>query len=143
MTRHIISDTTCLAGEATIPPPGREWGGGVLGVEEPAANPGKNPRAVMIDWLFEIRAACEYSGATAPISVSASHSTEHLRLLEPISDVLTFHPYYAWNLWVPEKQQYTDSLDAAVGLSAEVGKPLCAFRRFRPSVSELCDRLFR
>ena len=70
--------------------------------------------------------ACKSVKATAPISVSMCPSVDDVRYVESISDILAFHPYFAWNVWVPEKHFYTDLLDSAVEYAVSVGKQLLA-----------------
>ncbi|MBN2307677.1 MAG: cellulase family glycosylhydrolase [Candidatus Hydrogenedentes bacterium] len=77
-------------------------------------------------WLEKVYAACKDLGAQAPIGVGVGPDMSRLRRVEPISDVLTFHPYYAWNAWVPTPDKFTPLLDEAVAFAREVNKPLLA-----------------
>jgi hypothetical protein len=43
-------------------------------------------------------------------------------MLEPISDVITAHPYYAFNDWMPEKDGYRQFLDELVTFANKKGK---------------------
>jgi hypothetical protein len=46
--------------------------------------------------------------------------------VEPISDVLTVHPYFAQNGWVPEKKDLQQFLDELVDFTNRKGKGLVA-----------------
>jgi hypothetical protein len=81
---------------------------------------------IMLGWLTKVRQRLLSLGVTIPIGVGVCPSIPQMRLLEPISDIITFHPYWAWNYWVPTKQDYIDFLDESVAFAKEVGKPLLA-----------------
>jgi hypothetical protein len=66
-------------------------------------------------WLASLYRKCKELKVRAPISVGMAPSIDHLRLLDPISDVLTIHPY--------GNQKF---LDAAVAYGEKVGKPVLA-----------------
>ena len=77
-------------------------------------------------WLDNVYRACKDFGAKAPICVGSIPEMESVQLLEPISDVLTFHPYYAWNAWMPKKEDFCRFLDEAVVFANRVGKAAIA-----------------
>ncbi|MBI5095834.1 MAG: cellulase family glycosylhydrolase [Candidatus Hydrogenedentes bacterium] len=83
-------------------------------------------KKVVLDWLERVRRQCKDSGVNAPIAVGATPSMDAIRMLEPISDVITFHPYYAWNAWVTTPQPFENFLDEAVAFGKSVGKPMLA-----------------
>lgn len=88
--------------------------------------PVEEVRAPILEWLTRMYNACKSVNATAPVTVSMCPSVGDMRYVESISDILLFHPYYAWNAWVPEKHMYTDFLDSAVEFAKSVNKPLLA-----------------
>ena len=90
-----------------------------------SASEGSN-RTVMLDWLTECYHSCKSLGAVAPVAVGATPAIEHLAWLEPISDVITFHPYYAWNEWMTERSMFEDFLEECVRFGNQQGKPMIA-----------------
>ncbi|HUZ46672.1 MAG TPA: cellulase family glycosylhydrolase [Terriglobia bacterium] len=69
----------------------------------------------LLNWLKFLYRKCKELKASAPIGVGTPPSMEQLRLLLPVSDVLTIHPY--------GNQKF---LDAAVNLGQKTGKPVLA-----------------
>ncbi len=81
--------------------------------------------ATIYQWLEGLYARCKELGATAPVCVGSIPSVETVRQLEPISDVITFHPYYAWNTaWCPSPEHFEQNVDATVELANAKGKAL-------------------
>lgn len=81
-------------------------------------------------WLKGIHAGCKQLGVKVPITVGIHpiHGRKGIEQIEPISDVLSIHPY-----WVPKqdkpdggKADYEKLLDDYVAFSAQVQKPLLA-----------------
>ncbi len=72
-------------------------------------------------WLEKLYDIAKQSGVLAPITVGICGVG--LEEIEPISDVLTMHPY-----WIPtaDKGGYERGLDQRVQFAAKVGKPLLA-----------------
>jgi hypothetical protein len=66
-------------------------------------------------WLESLYRKCKELKVRAPIGVGMAPTIDNLRLLEPVSDVLTIHPY--------GNQKF---LDAAVSYGQKVGKPVLA-----------------
>lgn len=81
---------------------------------------------VCMTWMRRVYAACKEAGASAPLCVGSTPDMGILRLLEPVSDVLTPHPYFAWNSWVPERRLLAQFLDEAVDFANECGKAMVA-----------------
>lgn len=78
-----------------------------------------------IAWLKKTHGIIKKCGALAPTTVGI-HGGEGLywmREVEPISDILSIHPY--WTL-ADDKGAYAKYLDEYVGFAKEVGKPLIA-----------------
>ncbi|MCP4641807.1 MAG: cellulase family glycosylhydrolase [bacterium] len=78
----------------------------------------------ILEWLKRVHAHCKECGATAPIGVGSVPNMGSVKMLEPISDVITFHPYYAWNAWVKTPDQYAAFVDEVVAFGKLVNKPL-------------------
>lgn len=83
-------------------------------------------RKIVLDWLGRVRGRCKECGITAPIAVGSVPGIESMRMLEPLSDVITFHPYYAWNAGMATPQQFESFVDEAVAFGKSVGKPMLA-----------------
>ena len=83
-------------------------------------------KKVVLDWLERVRRACEGVGAEAPITVSSVPTMDSIKMLEPISDVIAFHPYFAWNAWVKTAEEFEGFVDEAVAFGRSAGKPLIA-----------------
>ena len=71
-------------------------------------------KAVFVEWLTQTYETCKEVGANQPIGVGIQGSPEQLELVDPISDVITVHPYFA-------TQQPLDDL---VTFAQRLGKPL-------------------
>ena len=69
---------------------------------------------------------CKELGTQAPLTVGSVPIVKIVKILESVSDVLSFHPYFAWNVWVKTRREYEDNLDETVELANEVCKPLIA-----------------
>lgn len=80
-------------------------------------------------WLEDLYLACKDLGVAAPLTVGihAMHRTLGMKQIEPLSDVLSIHPY-----WIPEDEghgresAYEHLLDDYMAFAASVGKPLLA-----------------
>lgn len=75
-------------------------------------------------WLSRIHRLCKEAGATAPLTVGTYPTLEQLRHWEPLSDVLTFHPY-GMTSWHPP-ELFEPFLDQCVAFAKTAGKPLLA-----------------
>lgn len=75
--------------------------------------------------MYDIAKAC---GAQAPITVGihAGHGLDGIRQIEPISDILSIHPYWTDDSPPHDKAAYEALLDTYVGFAAQVDKPLIA-----------------
>ena len=83
-------------------------------------------RQAVLGWLKNVYWACKRLGALAPITVGSIPDLNSIRLLEPISDVITFHPYYARNLFRRTVREYEDNVDETVDFANSLNKPLLA-----------------
>lgn len=76
-------------------------------------------------WLEGLYKTCKQVGAQAPVTVGIhpGHRIPGIQRIEPISDLLSIHPYY-----VPpaDKAGYERSLDDYVAFAKKVNKPLLA-----------------
>ena len=82
-------------------------------------------KRIIMDWLTKCYQTCKDIGVSAPLTVGAS-SFASMKMLAPISDVLTFHPYYAWNAWIKSKAEFVQRLDETVAFANSENKPLIA-----------------
>lgn len=83
-------------------------------------------RAGELQWLTWCYKTCKRVGATQPLTVGNYPGMTVLELTEPISDILSFHPYYVWNRPEADKAVYEASLDASVAFAQSKGKELLA-----------------
>lgn len=75
-------------------------------------------------WLENVYNTCKSVGAVAPLCVGMHPGpVKELELVEPISDVLTIHPYYHPGI---TKSEFEKRLDDYIALAKNVGKPLLA-----------------
>lgn len=87
---------------------------------------GAEADANMFNWLTQLYAECKTLGAKSPICVGTVPSLDAVKRIEPISDVLTFHPYLALNAWVPNVANFEQLLDDVSAFAKSVNKPLLA-----------------
>jgi endo-1,4-beta-mannosidase len=80
----------------------------------------------VLDWLGRVRGHLKEVGVAAPLGVGCVPAIDAMRTIEPLSDVITFHPYYAWNLWIKTPEQFAAFVDEAVAFGKSVGKPMLA-----------------
>lgn len=92
--------------------------------------PGKIPNIVRAEynWLEETYETCKRHGAEAPVTVGihSGHGLQGIQQIEPLSDILSIHPYWTADSPAHEKSDYEKLLDEYVAFSAEVKKPLLA-----------------
>ena len=94
-------------------------------------DPGGPVRAAELRWLAWCRDVCRSLGATQPLTIGNYPSAAAVALTEPLSDVVSFHPYYTWNL-NPDREPMADyagferHLDACVAIATAAGKDLLA-----------------
>jgi hypothetical protein len=96
-----------------------------------AGDPDSPARTAELQWLTWCYKTCKRLGATQPLTVvcfpglDKSHFIEP-KFIEPISDILTTHPYYGWNAPGADEVKYEATLDQAVELAQSAGKELLA-----------------
>ena len=81
---------------------------------------------LIVEWLMRVYRRCKDCGAEAPLTVGSVPILDSIRLLEPVSDVITFHPYFAWNEWVKTPEQFEHDLDEIIALGNSFEKPMLA-----------------
>ena len=79
-------------------------------------------------WLARMYDIAKRCGAQAPITVGihSGHGIDGIRQIEPISDILSIHPYWTCDSPAHEKDAYEKLLDDYVQFAAGAGKPLIA-----------------
>lgn len=91
---------------------------------EPTNSTGsESDQAAIVKWLAAMRDLVRAGGATAPICVGAVPGLDQVKLVEPVCDVITWHPYYAWNSWIKTPERFGRDLDEIVDFINSTGKP--------------------
>ncbi len=88
-------------------------------------------RAAELHWLSWLRDVCRALGAAQPLTIGNYTNLTAVRLTEPLSDLISIHPYYMWNLDptlhpTASKQAFEQHLDASAEIAAAAGKDLLA-----------------
>ncbi len=94
---------------------------------EPKVNPHQtqnNP--VWVAWLGRARAAIEALGDRGRITIGGCGPASSMALLEPLSDVITVHPYFAWNMFCKTEAEFHVRADELAALANATGKPMFA-----------------
>jgi endo-1,4-beta-mannosidase len=79
-------------------------------------------------WLQGLYDSCKELGADAPVTVGihSGHKRKGITQIEPISDILSIHPYWTADSPSHKKEDYEEQLDDYVDFAQRVGKPLLA-----------------
>jgi hypothetical protein len=79
-------------------------------------------------WLEGLYEACKEHGAEAPITVGIhqQHGHKGIEQIEPISDVLSVHPYWTADSPPHEKAEFERTLDDYAEFADQAGKPILA-----------------
>ena len=77
-------------------------------------------------FLARMHDTCKEFDVAAPLTVGVGPNNERMQRAEPLSDVITFHPYFAWNAWVPTAEDFTFFLDEAAAFGRQAGRPMLA-----------------
>lgn len=80
--------------------------------------------AVILSWLTRMAEQVRAAGAQAPLCVGTIPSLTMVQMIEPLCDVITWHPYYAWNGWIKSPEHFLADLDAVIEFARSTGKPL-------------------
>jgi hypothetical protein len=83
-------------------------------------------RAGELQWLTWCYKTCKRVGAVQPLTIGNYPNITAITLTEPISDIISTHPYYAWNRPGADKAKYEASLDEVVAFAESKGKELLA-----------------
>ena len=88
-------------------------------------------RRAELTWLTWCHRVCKDLGAAQPLTIGNYPNVRALELTEPISDLLSFHPYYMWNGSGNQPQTKTKDgfegyLDDCVAIAERAGKELIA-----------------
>ncbi len=83
-------------------------------------------RQAELRWLTWVHDACKRLDPGRDVTVGNYPRLAAVRLTEPISDVISFHPYWEWNRPFATKEQFEALLDSVAGLARAVGKELIA-----------------
>lgn len=94
-------------------------------------DPASSPRAAEVRWLGWCYDLCKQLGACQPLTVGNYPNTTALRLTEPVSDVLSFHPYFMWNGpdvagELSTRSGFERLLDDCAAIASDSGKELLA-----------------
>ncbi len=79
---------------------------------------------IVFDCLKKVYDSCKGHKAQSPITVGTIPGMLELEIFEPISDVLSTHPYYAHNAWIKDEAYFTEHLDEMIAFAQSVNKPL-------------------
>ena len=79
-------------------------------------------------WLEGLYNDCKRLGARAPITIGihGDHGLDDMRMVEPISDFLSIHPYWKSDSPPHDKGEFERELDEQVRFAEEIGKGLLA-----------------
>jgi len=81
---------------------------------------------LVIKWLSFLYEICKKFKPEQPLTIGSVPNINEIKIFEPISDVITFHPYFAKNAWVKNKRNLSNLLDECVKFANERNKPLLA-----------------
>lgn len=88
-------------------------------------------RAAELTWLRWVARRTRRAGARQPLTIGNYASIAAMELTEPLTDIISFHPYYMWNgneaqPHMSTKEGFVAFLDQAAGFAKEKGKGLIA-----------------
>lgn len=89
-------------------------------------DPNSPIRAGELQWLTWCYKTCKRIGAVQPLTIGNYPGKTVIELTEPISDIISTHPYYVWNSPDADKARYEASLDDVVAFAQSKGKELLA-----------------
>jgi len=72
-------------------------------------------------WLSDAYTTCKRLGARAPVCIGTGLNVEDIELAEPITDIITTHPYF-----IQDRNKDLEKLDAIVDFANRKNKPLLA-----------------
>jgi hypothetical protein len=83
-------------------------------------------RRAELQWLAWCYHTCKRIGASQPLTVGNYAGMKAVELTEPLSDIISTHPYFTWNAPGADKARYEASLDKFVVFAREKDKELLA-----------------
>jgi len=83
-------------------------------------------KQIVLEWLSFIYKYCKNLDSKNPFSIGCVPNIKEIKDVDPMTDVITFHPYYARNVWIKHKEIFTDFLDKCVEFANKKNKPLLA-----------------
>ena len=88
-------------------------------------------RRAELTWLEWVVARTRLAGAEQQLTIGNYANLTAIRLTEPLTDVISFHPYYMWNgnaaqPHVSTEEGFVAFLDEVTAFAAETGKGLVA-----------------
>ena len=83
-------------------------------------------QAVILAWLKRMGTLVRAQGVAAPVCIGAVPVLAQVKMVEPLCDVITWHPYYAWNAWIKSPDLFLKDLDETVAFIKTTGKPMLA-----------------
>ena len=83
-------------------------------------------KGLVFEWLRDLYYFCKKFRTDAPLGIGVAPSDEDIQAIEPVSDVITIHPYWARNAWVKDKDKFGKFLDKCVKFANKNRKPLLA-----------------
>ncbi len=81
-------------------------------------------KQVILGWLKRVYQVCKQGDPSTPISVGSTSALDLIKLVEPISDVITFHPYHAWTLLNASVECFEKNINGIVAFANSVDKAL-------------------
>ncbi|MEZ0494522.1 hypothetical protein AB2L28_19975 [Kineococcus sp. TBRC 1896] len=92
-------------------------------------DPSSNIRSAELRWLTWCYEVCKDIGAQQPLTIGNYPNTTAIRLTEPMSDIISFHPYFMWNGSGNQPHTKTEEgfeafLDECVAIARDAGKDL-------------------
>jgi hypothetical protein len=91
-----------------------------------AADPGHSLTRAEVQWLRWARHTVKAAGATQPVTIGSCPNMDAIRLVAPLSDFVSFHPYYMFNAPGMTKAIFEGFLDDVLALAKGLGKGLLA-----------------
>jgi hypothetical protein len=87
------------------------------------ANAARNGELRWLTWCYQ---KVKQIGAVQPLTVGSWADLQVQALVEPLSDFISIHPYYTWNLPHETTARFESFLDGAVALAQRAGKEIVA-----------------
>lgn len=94
-------------------------------------DPSSELRRAELTWLKWVAAKAREVGASQPLTIGNYASATAVKLTEPFTDIISFHPYYMWNgndaqPHMTTKEGFIGFVDEVTAFAASKGKGLIA-----------------